>query len=388
MQVGEPMAVAPPLQTPPDTMLEAELVSFTFKSRVKVSRANATITGPHWERGKESKIEDDWRRRAKKMQLPEGPYSKRAAVYLVKGATGGHEVEVKIKITKSQNLPAEAELVGNLWGLAIEGTCPTSVGEHTVIAEIANAPSEIRGYRGNIAWRLSIEPVAITVNLGTTLAEVYFILGSPSRPYAKIGVWTEALRFLFGRVGVAGMTDQTAVAARVTAHCHGSHDLRYETKKGESQYGVNSGGGVFSLAAYLARDEDRCNCYDQAGAVQTLAGAVGVDLIWLFLMPFGFIKPTNLVGVGLCNNPFFRDVEARRMVHPEFKRRSAFGNHAFVSSLGSRILDACAKPHLGTESAAEYLADSIDDTPSLYQGDFQPGRPHDIRPKTGIYRVR
>jgi hypothetical protein len=387
MQVGEPMAVAPPLQTPPDTMLEAELVSFTFKSRVKVSRANATITGPHWERGKESKIEDDWRRRAKKMQLPEGPYSKRAAVYLVKGATGGHEVEVKIKITKSQNLPAEAELVGNLWGLAIEGTCPTSVGEHTVIAEIANAPSEIRGYRGNIAWRLSIEPVAITVNLGTTLAEVYFILGSPSLPF-KEGVWSEALRFLCGRVGVAGMSNKNAVAARVTAYCHGAHSLRYETKRGESKYGLKSHGGIFRLTNYLSRRNPRCNCYDQAGAVQVFSGAVGVTLAWLYAFPFGFIRPTNLVGVGLCNNPFFRDDETRRIVDPHWERRTAFGNHAFIGDLDGKILDACAKPHLGTETAAEYLVDSIDDAPSLYDGrGFRPGTPRDVRPKLGIDAV-
>ena len=387
MQVGEPVALATSRETPPDTTLEAELLSVTFKSRVKVSRAKATISGPHWERGKEGKIEDDWRRRARKMRLPDGPYSKRAAVYLVRGATGGHEVEVKVKVNKSQNLPAEAQLVGHLRGLVIEGTCPTSLGEHTVIAEIAEAPAEIRGYRGKIAWRLSIESVALAVNLGTTLAEIYFILGSPSLPYAKGGVWAEVLRFLFGRVGIVGLSDRGAVAAKVTAYCHGSHGLRYETRRGESKYGLKSHGGTFRLANYLSRRNSRCNCYDQAGAVQVLSGAVGVPLAWLYAVPFGFIRPTNLVGVGACNNPFFRDDDTKRMVDPLWEGRTAFGNHAFVGGLDGMILDGCAKPHLGTETTAEYLTDSIDDTAALYEGGFRAGTPRDVRAKIGVDAV-
>jgi hypothetical protein len=33
------------------------------------------------------------------------------------------------------------------------------------------------------------------------------------------------------------------------------------------------------------------------------------------------------------------------------------------------------------------LTDSIDHTPSLYRGNFRPGRPPDIRPKLGVVAV-
>ena len=133
----------------------------------------------------------------------------------------------------------------------------------------------------------------------------------------------------------------------------------------------------------------RCNCYDQAAAVQSLASAVGVASVWQFLKPFGFIRPTNLVGVGLCNNPFFGRYEPLKLVAPDSDRRTAFGNHAFAVTLDSKVVDACAKPHLGTETVPEYLIDSIDDDPSLYRHyvRFRPGRPTDVRPMLGVVAV-
>jgi hypothetical protein len=97
-----------------------------------------------------------------------------------------------------------------------------------------------------------------------------------------------------------------------------------------------------------------------------LAGAVGTLLEWRFLRPFGFIQGTNLIGVGLCNNPFFEANQSDRFTQPHDPKRTHFGNHAFCR-LGSQGLDACAGPHTGTETEAEYVKASIDSDPVVYR---------------------
>jgi len=387
MQIGEPVAVVPAATPPSDAELEAELVSITFKSKIKVSHGRATVEGPHWEKGEESVIEDLWTRLAGLFHLPVEPYSKRAAVYLIGGLGGPYDVDVRIRVTRSRNVSGEARLVGTFSGVSIEGTCPSSAGEHMVRARITNPPEELTACRVRIAWRLDVDAAGVSAGLGSTLAEVYFILGRPSPPYREGGVWVEVLRFLFGRVGVAGSSNRTAVIATIAAYCHGRHGLRYDTEHGKSFYGVGHTGGSFNLFRYLLRKRSACNCYDQAAAVQALAGALGVQSMWLFLEPFGFIRPADLVGVGLCNNPFFDKHESSKLVDRYSEKRTAFGNHAFAVTYGAKTVDACAKPHLATESVPEYLSDSIDDARTLYHGGFRPGRPKDVRPHMGVLVV-
>ena len=108
---------------------------------------------------------------------------------------------------------------------------------------------------------------------------------------------------------------------------------------------------------------------------------------WLFLQPFGFINPTDLVGVGMCNNPFFGDDPSKRLVDWDDPDRSSFYNHAFAVTYGATVVDACAKPHLATETPEEYLTDSIDHRRSIYRGGFRPGRAKNIRPKPGVLNV-
>ena len=127
MQIGEPICVAPVAAPPADVEFAAQLVSVRFKTPVKTSHTKAEIVGPHWELGKQDEIEDDWGEQAKRMRLPfELYYSRRAAVYLVKGAGKSWEVEVKVKVTKSKNVSGTANLAGRLRGLTIEGTRPTA----------------------------------------------------------------------------------------------------------------------------------------------------------------------------------------------------------------------------------------------------------------------
>jgi len=387
VEVGESACAAAAYLPPPDTELVAELLSVTFKSPVKVSRARATIAGPHWERGQEAAIEDDWSATARKMRLPPEPYSTRAAVYLVRDAGAAHDVEVRLRISKSRNVSGPAVLAGSLNGLMVEGTCPSVVGEHLVTATIANPPDGTLACRGRIGWAISIPGAALTLGLGTSLAEIYFILGEPRRPFQAGGVWVEVLRFIFGRMGAVGCDDRRLVAARIATYCHSQHSLRYETDRGRPQYGVGPHGGRFKLTGYMLRTAPVCNCYDQAAAIQTFAAALGIDVRWLYLSPFGYIKTTRLVGVGWCNNPFFGADESKRVVADDCCERSAFGNHAFVAGHSEGTFDACAGPHVGEETPFQYLSASIDDTPALYRHRFRPGRVADIVPAKGVINV-
>jgi len=396
MEIGEPICVAPPTAPPDDVELAAELVSVNFISSLKTSHAKATIKGPHWQAGQDRKITDDWKKMAKKLGLPAEPYSKRAAVYRVNSAGGKYDVEIKVKITKSKNVTGDAKLVGNLRGLVIEGPCPTSVGEHTIAATFTDPPEEIRAYRGKISWLLDAATAGITVSLGPSLAEIYFTLGEPTTPFQDVGVWTEVLRFLDGKINVAGKKDKGVVAASITEYCHGSHGLRYDTEGGTAKYGTHPGVGTFELEGYLVRSSAACNCYDQASAIQVLAGALGINVSWCFIDPFGFITPTQLVGVsGSCNNPFFDHDESNKLVPWDSHIREPFSNHAFARTETNKVLDACAGPHLGTETATQYVAASIDSRPDLYRGRmrrdgrrFRPGNVGDISVEPEVCKVR
>jgi hypothetical protein len=353
-----------------------------------VSRAQAAVSGPHWELGKEAELEDDWKADASAMKLPEGPYSRRPAVYLVKGAGGGErEIQVKVEVTRSKNVAGEGTLKSTLCGCPVEGRCPTTVGTHTVTVTMTNQPEAIACQRGAMIWVLDFASQGLRPSVGTTFVEVYFVLRTPTAPFRSI-VWVEVLRFLCGRVGVVGENDPQALAARITEYCHARHGLRYETKRGAAKYGIRHAGGALKLMNYLARVSETCNCYDQAGAVQALTGALGATVRWCFLEPFGFINTTNLVGVGPCNNPFFRDDETRKVVPPDDPARTAFGNHAFCKTLDEKIVDACAGPHVATENPDEYIAASIDSSKELYWGDDDgPGRASAILVCPGVRTV-
>jgi hypothetical protein len=377
VQVGEPVSVAPPMPPLDEVRFAAELVSVSFKSSLKTSYAQAAISSPHWEAGKDSEVRDDWKDMAKKVGVAAAQFSKRAAVYLVKGGTGGvYDVEVKVKVTQSENVSGDAKLIGNLGGLTIEGTCPTGAGDHVVTARFIEPPDEMRAFRGKMGWGLDVPSYGRSVNLGTSIAEVYFILGAPTTPYASAGVWSEVLRFLFGRVGVGGLKDGPSVRAQVARYCHGLHKLQYDTVQGAPKYGTWPGGGVFELTEYMQRSDELCNCYDQASAVQVLVGALGVDVVWLYLKPYGYINETNLVGVGACNNPFFTSNGTKKVVAWDDPQRTAFGNHAFpgtAPTTSANIVDACAGPHTGSETLPQYIVAAIDHRASLYPSGSAPG---------------
>jgi hypothetical protein len=346
--------------------LQAEVVRVTFNSPVLVARGQVPVPQPpHWEEGVD----------VNETEAGETEGSQRPAVYLIEGAGGSSQATVRVRLTRSRNVAGTGTLIGRLGQLIIEGTCPVTPegAEHDVDARISvsrptseggRLPTSIHRYRGDMVWGLYVPDMNQTLLLGTTRVEVYFVLGTPRNQIYQddVGVWVEALRFLCGRVGVEGTSTAARAAEQICRYCHGSHGLKYDNVQGAPHFRVGRQGGVFDLEGYLDPPADqRVNCYDQAAGLQALCGAVGVDLDWAFLEPFGDILETDLVGWGRCNNPFWASpgTTPQPVVPWNDPHRSGFGNHAFCR-LNPNILDSCAGPHTGNETAQQYLTASLD----------------------------
>jgi hypothetical protein len=383
MQVGEPINVALPGDSPREVEFEAELVSITFKSAVDVSYQQVKVQPPHWEKAHAADLVDPWDL-AERMKVPAVEYSKRPAAYLIEGA---HQVEVTIKVTRSRNVSGDAAFVGTMGSREAKGTCPTAVGDHVVTATLSEGGEALDAFLGEMVCTLALSSPSMTLIVGKALVEVYFLFGTPIEAYMP-GVWGEALRFLFGRVHVGGIADEKELAKTITRYCHGAHGLKYDVNRGASRHGVRHDGGDLRLGKYMLLEPAECNCHDQAGALQALCGAVGVRVSWQFLEPFGFINETDLVGWGRCNNPFFRDNTKRIIVPPDADDRTAFGNHAFVKTEDIKVLDACAGPHSGAETPKQYLDVSIDYLTPLYaRRDHRPGTVADIAETVGLGEI-
>ena len=355
--------------------IEGEVVAVTWKSNIKVARKKATIKKPHWKKGQD---------------VNDGAGSKRAAVYLVKSKSASRDVEVKVNITKSEAVTGKSKLVGTIGDLQIEGECGTSAGKHTVSAKIKELPDKISWNKGDILWGLEIPSIPRSITLkNSTRAEVFVILDKPATFYKK-GVWVEALRFLCDKVSVPGDTDGPAAIKKIATYCHSSHGLRYDTTSGAPVYGCGGQGGTFKLDKYIKATLKVVNCYEQAGAVQSLSGALGIATKWCYqgTSPkiFGYIKATDLIGVGQCNNPFYKSNSSAKIVPDKDPDRTGFGNHAFCE-LSSNILDACAGPHTGTENATQYLNASVDYTETSRRGGRSAGLAADITRPAGIAKV-
>lgn len=356
---------------PEDKALEGEVIEVTFKSGIKVARNQSPVTIPHWQQG---------------TKVDEGAGSERAAVYLIDGKGGRQALEVKVRITVSKNVSGSATLEGKLGVLEFTGSCPTAVGEHSVAATITKLPDAISWCKGDVTWNLNVPDMKKRVTLkNATRLEVFVVLGQPAAFYTK-GVWVEALRFLCDKVGVLGEKQAQPTAGKIAAYCHGSHGLTYDTTSGASVYGHGPDGGTFNLGDYLKATLPVINCYDQAGGVQSLAGALGMATNWCFQgtypKRFGFINTTNLVGVGPCNNPFFARKGSAKVVAATDPDRTDFRNHAFVD-LAGKILDACAGPHGATETPAQYLTVSVDRAETTRRG-RDPGDESDITYPGGV----
>jgi hypothetical protein len=392
------LAVLPVSSLAPTSLkvLEAHLKTLTWESGIKVARDTSgtgpgtgmnTVDGPHW-KDKENVAEE------KNEQIQHyASGSQKPGVYLFKGK-GAETFMVELEITENIGVSGSFKLRGTLAGLKMESesVVPLGKGTHKVAMKFINLPTDLRHYEDDVSdWRLEEEAGAKASGLSfkipeTSRLEVFVIYDKPAAFY-KEGVWVEALRLVFKKAKVAGLDRPEKISARVTEYCHSEHGMRYDTVAGYPFFVSGSDGGEFALMQYIKKQSSEVavcmafpgycgrdnrsissltpntvNCYDQAAAVQAFCGCLGVDVQWIYQKPFGYIKTTDLVGVGKCNNPFFdRPSNPNTPEVSGYGYRSGFGNHAFVAAVPQEyIRDACAEPHVGTEDLRAYLGASID----------------------------
>lgn len=248
---------------------------------------------------------------------------------------------------------------------------------------------------GDMKWHLKFSDGQVFRIPRTTRMEIYWIFHYPAKMYHRRGVWIEVLRLLNQICPDAETKDN--VIRRVVLYCHSRAGVRYDSFYGSCYFTDGPEGGLFKLKAFLDKVISVCDCYDQAGAVQTLLGAVGIKVDWLYMQPFGFINIARLAGRGKCNNPFFLSESgepyvAAKIVPKNDPKRTGFYNHAFCNTKKGRrivILDACVGPHLGDESEEQYIEKSIDTETILYDKDGIPcpGTIKDIKKYPGILYV-
>ncbi len=159
-------------------------------------------------------------------------------------------------------------------------------------------------------------------------------------------------------------------------------------------------GGIFNQSYYMAPAPGssdfgslyrHVNCFDQAAWLELTCSLLNATS-WLAQQPFGFIKETYLVGIpNKVNNPFFGTDATRILVDNNDLKRTFFGCHVYVGnskpfdSTDDAIYDGCAGPHLGTETAADYVTNSIQNTneTALYVNTY-PGTINNIQPGDGV----
>jgi len=373
--------------------LKIKVIEFTWKSGILVARNGGLIDTPHWTEQDSPIIPEEDKEEIQHY----GSGSKRPGVYLIRNK-GADTAEVKINI---HLIDPNGEVVGKKYKLycdfcdlkmqSVDSFTMTS-GTHTVTMKITNLPDTLQHYEGKAIFTATPEdkygrdPGKIENN---PLLEVFVIYDNPMTFYTK-GVWVEALRLVFKKAGVTGLYEPKSISAKVTEYCHSGHGMTYDTKFGASRFiesitKTQNLGGEFCLRNYIEKisrfGDNILNCYDSAAAVQTLCGALGVKTQWIFQEPFGYIKKSNLVGVGLCNNPFFKkSTYSPEPLFPENPptwkdannlKRSFFARHAFVAGvfiagkkpehdICDNIYDACAKPHIGDKNLEKYFIESID----------------------------
>lgn len=355
----------------PPAQVKGAALSFTWNSDIKLARTRATVSGPHWQSG---------------LEVKEGAGSTRPAATLA-GNAGGATLTLRLDVCTGMS--GRLQVTGRLGALSLEGECPASAGEHVVGITLNPLPGSLQAAQGDVVWQVNGAGLTSSVALDNPARlEWYALLGRSAAFFEPAGVWVEALRFLFGQVGVTGLATPAQVVEKVARYCHGSHGVRYDTFHGAPAYGCSGTGGAFQLGAYLTAAKPVVNCYDQAGAVQSLCGALGVVASWFFLRPYGFIHTTQLVGVGACNNPFFSNNGSSPTVGVNDRKRSAFANHAFAGLAGA-VLDACAGPHTGNEDRGQYVSAAIDGATTLYTlySNFRPGTAPDITQPDGVTKV-
>lgn len=246
---------------------------------------------------------------------------------------------------------------------------------NTIEVKSEIVPSQLsRLYEDSLYWYVEHEEGGL-VDLGVTNLELYWVGSHEYVPaLARKGIAVETLR-LFTKVSPryqfpyetirSGILVNTM--AQVLTYIFNFVPPRYDIWRGAPHFVTINGWNNITLhwSAYLnAHNSDPnaiLNCYDAAAIAQYWLEYSGYTSSYCFMQPFGYLRQTPLIGRGSCNNPFY-DNGGNPVVNPTDSSRTAFGNHAFVRLIRNYgIGDACAGPHLGTETISQYILSATDD---------------------------
>ena len=281
---------------------------------------------------------------------------------------GGATPTVKVKFKVSPPLSSariSASTVGSgspLGNLAVQSvTFSNGVSTWVEFAVNAAIPHTVRRVDHRWEWQVSqIGGLNVTAFACVTTGphRVYVIKNQPVEPAwrqsagSTKNAWANVLNIACGVAD--NLSEQHDIMTAITSHLFWNMNFSYNKFNGASRYYINE---CLDLTGYLSSQQGVVNCLDQAYAVAALANILGIEAIVTELHPFGYIKPLNLIGVGLCNNPAFM-VDEDRLRPQDDINRSRFRFHAFVWS-NYRVYDACIGPTLGA-GYIPYLAQTID----------------------------
>jgi hypothetical protein len=243
-------------------------------------------------------------------------------------------------------------------------------------------------------WRISRNRTGEFKELGSVELEIYWLYGDPYDYFQK-GIPVEILREIarackFNRRIKhnqfdhenrtikpndlsQGVSAKEWVVEQVVKHCFNRNPPRFNIWGGQSQFTVSTGQFLKTLLInqYLNAKNDSnalCNCIDQAGVLQYYLKAIGIEEVRVYPMDrFGYLKKTQLVGWGDCNNPYFGNAagcaEGKPVVDENCADRTFFKNHHIcLIKLNNewRVLDSCIGPHTGSEDKYQYLENARD----------------------------
>jgi hypothetical protein len=315
----------------------------------------------------------------------DGDGSTRPGVFIINDSGHRNKLAVELEIAHpgSHN---DLRLTGELEGITFTAEIPACESKKNVRVEAfcQDRPASFKRIRGNMKWRLEYREskANITMELEETRLEIFWVYGYPGKMYKK-GVWVEVLRLL--DVECLGLEEKKDIIRRIVNYCHSGAGLRYDNFLSMSFFGLTGTGGAFQLEAFLENAHPFCNCYDQTAALQTLLGALGIHVQWVYMDSFGCIHEVNLAGRGRCNNTNFFwkfDSGVASESLPELlpryhDGRMGFGNHTFClwkPESDGVILDTSIGPYMADEIKKNfttgykqvYLDAAVDKAGDLY----------------------
>jgi hypothetical protein len=239
----------------------------------------------------------------------------------------------------------------------------------------------------DLKWRLVNGKTGETLELPPHPFELYWLYQDSGDLFRR-GVPVEMLRDFTCHLEGEGHSPEK-VMAEVVKWVFNRVPPRYDILHGSSYFTRVCGRLEFSflLDSYLSAPDDPgqlCNCYDMANIVQAFLNLVGIrDVKYVFMAPYGYLKEAQLIGRGTCNNPFYERDNSKPVVPEDDPARRPFLNHAFCVTPAGMVLDACAGPHTGTKTVAQYIQNAID---TNYPADPRctPGTAKDIYEGKGL----